>query len=64
MDPTANLNKQLQLAQLLNNDGEKYLTAQEGDEAGAELAALVQALDTWIINGGALPEQWRPKAEL
>ena len=51
MDPNANLQEQLQLADLIL-DG-------LGTRANAErLAELVVALDEWIAKGGFLPSKW------
>jgi hypothetical protein len=49
MDPTANLNRQLELAEDL---------ATSGSPAAAELAELVLALDLWLTRGGFRPEPW------
>lgn len=62
MDPTANLEEQLKLAQ-------KIIKACEIDMVpavltrivaadGQRLAELVDALDGWVRKGGAMPEQW------
>lgn len=54
MDPTANLARQIALAQRIvdatNNDDIFYDTT--------ALADLVLALHEWIAKGGHLPEQW------
>lgn len=56
MDPTANLAEQRAIvARIIGND------ETEGDPSAdwSRLAELVDALDTWIRNGGFLPEQWQ-----
>jgi hypothetical protein len=53
MDPDANLEEQLDLAQqLLGETGPSLDDAQR-------LAELVVALDLWIRSGGFLPAAWR-----
>lgn len=54
MDPNANLARQRELAAQILAHGRAF-TADQSEE----LAALVQSLDEWIINGGFLPEAWR-----
>lgn len=49
MDPTANLNRQLELAKAL---------VEAGSPEAAELAELVLALDEWLTRGGLRPEPW------
>lgn len=51
MDPTANLDTQLALAEALVNDP-------NADEDAKELAEHVLALDAWINGGGFLPSRW------
>ena len=55
MDPTANLEEQLQLANM-------WLDADDGDELdGADatrMGELVLSLHEWIIKGGFLPKSW------
>lgn len=48
MDPNANLEEQLRLAEAILDEGEE----------GNRLAELVLALDEWIRRGGFLPEAW------
>lgn len=64
MDPDANLQEQLNIAR-------RIIKLQDGDEADSpgtieeinhksgRLAELVLALDSWIRNGGYLPNRWR-----
>jgi len=56
MDPNANLLRQLELAETI------FSAEASGGvlplEAAAELAELVLALDTWLQEGGFLPERW------
>jgi hypothetical protein len=55
MDPNANLNEQRSIiAAMLDEDSESIDT---GD--AVRLAELVQALDAWIVKGGALPGDWK-----
>jgi hypothetical protein len=62
MDPDANISEQLECARMivfLVDKGE--LTKAELDDVRGEadrLAELVQALDAWIVKGGALPKRW------
>ena len=52
MDPNANLDEQLRLAN-------KILRSDKWTDADAErLAELVEALDGWIDRGGFLPQHW------
>lgn len=51
LDPTANLREQLQLTNRMLMD--------EGDRSDLlRLCTLVEALDRWLNNGGALPRAW------
>lgn len=54
MDPNANLNESLALANAII-DGNDYVDAGEAER----LAELVVALDDWIRKGGFLPDDWR-----
>lgn len=71
MDPDANLKEQLELAKAINEardeydrDGEtwSFMQDHEWNEQQAEramrLAELVEALNEWILKGGALPAAW------
>lgn len=57
MDPDANLDETLTLA------AEITAATDIGDpvdaDSAARLAELVDALHTWIVNGGALPRRWK-----
>jgi len=54
MDPTANLIEQRRIvARILD-----WRRDPNGLDA-IRLAELVEALDTWIKSGGALPQQWQ-----
>lgn len=52
MEPNSNLTEQLHIAGLIARGDD-----QPGD--ADRLAELVEALDDWLRNGGALPTQWR-----
>lgn len=57
MDPDSNWQEQLDLAaELIDaaDGGEPDID----EEAALRLAELVDALGTWISNGGALPKAW------
>lgn len=55
MDPDANLEEQLRIAERITNDlGIDYADADR-------LAELVLALNEWIKGGGFLPKQWVPR---
>ena len=56
MDPTANLNEQLVIAERImrHMDEDRYPDEQDA----RRLAELVEALHNWIRNGGFLPAQW------
>ena len=55
MDPNANLAEQRRLvATMLDDESESIDT---GD--ALRLCELVQALDAWILRGGALPSDWQ-----
>ena len=62
MDPTSNLLEQLALARdfidFIDSDGVDYVGMVD---KGVRLAELVQSLDSWIKNGGGLPQQWRDR---
>ena len=66
MDPDANLEEQLELAQELmemNSDDMDTDALQEIEGKASRLAELVLALDEWIERGGFLPKRWvRSKA--
>ena len=54
MDPNANLEEQLRLAQRIQND-----PSEDGDAHAADrLAELVIALHDWLNRGGFLPDAW------
>jgi hypothetical protein len=57
MDPDANLNEMLEIADLINGDFDEVI--RPGDIE--RLANLVLSLDEWLSKGGALPERWRRK---
>ena len=52
MDPTANLEEQMELAQ-------RMLTSTFSGSDAMRLAELVDALNTWLAKGGFLPRQWK-----
>jgi len=55
MDPTANLEEQLRIAQHIMEIDE----AEQIDPTEAyRLAELVEALHNWILGGGFLPKEW------
>lgn len=58
MDPDANLNEQLELAQAIADEDEDSDRI-ESAENGQRLADLVLALHEWISKGGFLPTAWR-----
>jgi len=58
MDPTANLQEQLELAAEFLAEEVRYPDQLEKAE---RLSELVLALHEWITKGGFLPEQWRTK---
>lgn len=72
MDPNANLNELLSLAEQITNaqdedDGEQDdFTFPEGlDRADLyRFAELVQALDGWITHGGFKPDRWTNKKQV
>jgi hypothetical protein len=63
MDPDANLEEQLSLAQSIiegdNVDPEGHHVAPSPEDA-ERLAELVLALHEWIQKGGAMPAVWEP----
>jgi len=63
MDPDANLEEQLSLAQSIiegdNVDPEGHHVVSSPEDA-ERLAELVLALHEWIQKGGALPSAWEP----
>lgn len=52
MDPNANLEEQLRIADAIESG-----TADDDDIA--RLAELVRSLDEWLTNGGFLPSAWQ-----
>lgn len=60
IDPTANLEEQLQLSKQILSDAEtENATVEALQEDLIELAQLVVALDDWLRKEGALPKQWQ-----
>ena len=59
MDPDANLKRQQHLASRILRDADRGTGVSPTD--AAELAELVQALNIWIVTGGFLPDDWRPR---
>lgn len=51
MDPTANLTEQREIMAEIEDDNYNRADLER-------LAELCKALDEWIADGGALPEQW------
>lgn len=56
MDPNANLEEQLRLAQRMLDVYDRH---NDNGADGARLAELVEALDAWLAKGGFLPERWQ-----
>lgn len=68
MDPDANLKEQRELTREIlaifdaaDPDTGKFTRDQEAQlvAKAVELAERAEALDTWIVKGGFLPERWR-----
>jgi len=59
MDPQANLMEQLQISQ----DIQQITDIQELVNLGDRLSSLVISLNTWIQNGGFLPQDWQNKTK-
>lgn len=66
MDPNANHNEQLSIAEnVLNVDESTTISAMTREELSemarnaVRLSELVMALDGWIKKGGFLPDAWR-----
>jgi hypothetical protein len=60
MDPNANLQSQLELAERLRQiPGEVYLRRERYEADVMELADLVIALNEWLSGGGFLPVDWQ-----
>jgi hypothetical protein len=62
MDPTANLKEQRELAARILEIWDRGDHIDEVD--ASRLCELVEALDSWLMKGGHLPEDWernRPK---
>ena len=65
MDPNENLKEQLEIVEWLQEqdyteDGtmDRYLAK------SLRLAALVEALNDWIVKGGFIPEKWHQKQNM
>lgn len=60
MDPNENLRQQRLWARKIEEEIESDGPNSTSNviEASVQLAALVQALDQWIVNGGFLPSEW------
>lgn len=59
MDPNENLRNQRELAALILKEYDKpHSDADRIAPLAEDLATHVQALDTWIAKGGALPTAW------
>lgn len=56
MDPDANLEEQLRLVARINGYRDQDEIPEEDDVW--RLAELVEALNEWILRGGALPTKW------
>ena len=62
MDPIANLQEQLGIADQLidiDPDSMSHQEMQSAIDNGVRLAELVRSLDEWITNGGFLPPRWK-----
>lgn len=67
MDPNANLREQRELVQsihaLIDGCNEDGTMTRESEESlmhdASRLAELVEALDTWIMRGGFIPDDWK-----
>jgi hypothetical protein len=57
MDADENLAEQRRLAARIIADSDRRFDGCRPEDA-RRLAQLVQELDQWIINGGALPRHW------
>ena len=57
MDPDANLEQQLSLADTIIADATAFGTVDV--EYAHRLAHLIFALDKWLVYGGTLPNRWR-----
>jgi hypothetical protein len=60
MDPDANIAEQLRLVETINElDGAMGIeNMRELETAAFRLAELVDALDGWLVGGGAKPTRW------
>jgi hypothetical protein len=58
MDPTANLEEQLRIANALVDGDHDHSDPHEMIADANRLAELVIALDGWITNGGFFPDSW------
>lgn len=59
MDPNANLQEQLELANEILDMVDRGITT--SDAQAERLAELVVTLDTWLTCGGFLPSAWKGK---
>jgi hypothetical protein len=62
VDPDANLREQRELSAAIirTADGEPFAGRTELQATRAErLAELVQALEEWVMKGGAMPDDWQ-----
>jgi hypothetical protein len=55
VDPNANLAEQRAIATKILGGANPFTT-----EDAWRLAELVAAMDTWLVSGGALPDDWSP----
>jgi hypothetical protein len=63
MDPNANLDEQLSLAEsMIQAYNDPNSNGIDQDDAN-RLAEFVQALHSWISSGGFLPKQWEGDAD-
>lgn len=58
MDPNETLKKAREAAQKLNSIG---IAAPGGYWALCDFLTAFQALDEWLLKGGAIPEDWKSK---
>jgi hypothetical protein len=61
MDPNANLREQLRSPDRILNGYPGGGAYPDLEHDADRLAELVDALHTWIIGGGALPDRWQTR---
>lgn len=64
MDPTANLQRMLNLARKIIRRADREALNKTDSEDAVFLAELLQGMDQWLNKGGHLPDRWTQCREM